>query len=81
MQSLTQHAPSTCLSQSDLAGLRALYPVCDMQLSPEVICVKVSRAMLAPSEGPALPRPVPLTLPSRAHAPAYSRSLHTPNRV
>jgi len=43
MQSLTQHAPSTCLSQSDLAGLRALYPVCDMQLSPEVICVKAKR--------------------------------------
>jgi len=28
--------------QSDLSGLRALYPVCDGQLSPKVACVKVS---------------------------------------
>jgi hypothetical protein len=41
MQSLTRQSPSTCLSQSDLAGLRALYPVCDGQLAPKVACVKV----------------------------------------
>lgn len=43
MQSLTRRSPTTCLSASDLAGLHALYPVCDGQIAAAVSCVKTAR--------------------------------------
>ena len=40
MLSLTREAVKTCLAQSDVHGLRMLYPTCDSLNAPEVQCVK-----------------------------------------
>ena len=44
MYSQTRHSRTTCLSRSDLAGVHALYPICDGQISQTPSCTKVCGA-------------------------------------
>ena len=43
MHSLTRNKPRTCLSESDMAGLYLLYPVCDEEIPISVSCTKATR--------------------------------------
>ena len=43
MHSLTRNKPRTCLSESDMAGLYLLYPVCDEEIPLSVSCTKATR--------------------------------------
>ena len=43
MHSLTRHEPRTCLAETDMAGLHALYPTCNELIPTEISCVKATR--------------------------------------
>ena len=39
----TRHEPRTCLAETDMAGLHALYPTCNELIPTEISCVKATR--------------------------------------